>query len=45
MTEANGRPALLGAYRCCTCNGSGVDDDNQTCRDCTGTGIDNHTDD
>jgi hypothetical protein len=27
-------------YRCCTCNGTGLDGD--TCRDCDGTGIDNH---
>ncbi|GAA3152479.1 hypothetical protein [Nonomuraea roseoviolacea] len=30
-------------YRCCTCNGTGLDDDRDTCRDCTGTGIDNHS--
>ncbi len=30
------------AYRCCTCNGIGIDADNQRCRDCDGTGIDNH---
>lgn len=35
----------LWAYQCCTCNGSGLDGDGLTCRDCTGTGIDNHTDD
>ncbi|MGW2146653.1 hypothetical protein ACWCOT_20265 [Nonomuraea bangladeshensis] len=28
-------------YRCCTCNGTGLYDD-QTCADCHGTGIDNH---
>ncbi|WP_171074832.1 hypothetical protein [Nonomuraea basaltis] len=27
---------------CCTCNGSGLDGDGDTCRDCHGTGIDNH---
>ncbi|SDM23273.1 hypothetical protein SAMN05421874_14627 [Nonomuraea maritima] len=29
------------SYRCCTCNGTGITDD-QTCADCHGTGIDNH---
>ncbi|MEQ4724921.1 hypothetical protein [Nonomuraea sp. B19D2] len=28
--------------RCCTCNGTGLDADRDTCRDCDGTGIDNH---
>lgn len=28
-------------YRCCTCNGTGITDD-QTCADCSGTGNDNH---
>ncbi|MFD1120837.1 hypothetical protein [Sphaerisporangium aureirubrum] len=27
-------------YRCCTCNGTGVNGDNQTCPDCDGIGID-----
>ncbi len=31
-----------GHHRCCTCNGTGIDDDRDTCRDCRGTGIDNH---
>ncbi|GAA3645207.1 hypothetical protein GCM10022224_004730 [Nonomuraea antimicrobica] len=31
----------VGHYRCCTCNGTGITDD-QTCADCDGTGIDNH---
>ncbi|PRX49705.1 hypothetical protein B0I32_13810 [Nonomuraea fuscirosea] len=35
----------LWAFQCCTCNGTGIDGENQTCRDCTGTGIDNHVDD
>ncbi|MEO3892469.1 hypothetical protein [Nonomuraea sp. B5E05] len=29
-------------YRCCTCNGTGIDPDNTRCTDCDGTGIDNH---
>jgi DnaJ-class molecular chaperone len=29
-------------YRCCTCNGTGIDADNARCLDCDGTGIDNH---
>jgi DnaJ-class molecular chaperone len=29
-------------YRCCTCNGTGLDSDDARCRDCDGTGIDNH---
>lgn len=29
-------------YGCCTCNGTGLDCDRETCRDCHGTGIDNH---
>ncbi len=29
-------------YRCCTCNGTGLDGDRDTCRDCHGTGIDNY---
>ncbi|WP_268778059.1 hypothetical protein [Sphaerimonospora mesophila] len=37
---------LVGAFRCCTCGGTGLvnDDHGQaaTCRDCDGTGIDNH---
>jgi DnaJ-class molecular chaperone len=28
-------------YRCCTCNGTGIYDD-QTCADCDGSGVDNH---
>ncbi|MFI6174498.1 hypothetical protein ACIA8R_03050 [Nonomuraea sp. NPDC051191] len=28
--------------RCCTCNGTGLDGDSDTCRDCDGSGIDNH---
>lgn len=28
------------AYACATCNGTGLYDDD-TCRDCSGTGIDN----
>jgi DnaJ-class molecular chaperone len=28
-------------HRCCTCNGTGLSD-GDTCRDCHGTGIDNH---
>ena len=40
-------PAILAAVplahcRCCTCNGMGLDADSRTCRDCDGTGIDNH---
>jgi hypothetical protein len=34
--------ALLAHGRCCTCNGRGLDTDGDTCRDCDGTGIDNH---
>ncbi|MFG2078679.1 hypothetical protein [Nonomuraea maritima] len=33
--------ATVTHYRCCTCNGTGITDD-QTCADCHGTGIDNH---
>jgi DnaJ-class molecular chaperone len=29
-------------YRCCTCNGTGLDTDHVRCLDCDGTGIDNH---
>jgi DnaJ-class molecular chaperone len=29
-------------HRCCTCTGTGLDDDRNRCRDCHGTGIDNH---
>ncbi|GAA3181800.1 hypothetical protein [Nonomuraea roseoviolacea] len=29
-------------YRCCTCNGTGLDDDRNRCLDCDGIGIDNH---
>ncbi|MEV4526507.1 hypothetical protein [Streptosporangium sp. NPDC049304] len=29
-------------YRCCTCNGTGVTGDGETCPDCDGIGIDNH---
>ncbi|MGI5285815.1 hypothetical protein ACQEVF_21085 [Nonomuraea polychroma] len=29
-------------YRCCTCNGTGLDADDASCSDCDGTGIDNH---
>ncbi|GGO77972.1 hypothetical protein [Nonomuraea cavernae] len=29
-------------YRCCTCNGTGIDTDNARCHDCDGTGIDNN---
>jgi DnaJ-class molecular chaperone len=29
-------------YSCCTCNGTGLDDDRNRCLDCDGTGIDNH---
>lgn len=34
--------APLTRCRCCTCNGAGIDADGDTCRDCDGTGIDNH---
>ncbi|MFG2071695.1 hypothetical protein [Nonomuraea maritima] len=37
--------SALWAFRCCTCNGTGIDGDGQRCRDCNGTGIDNHTND
>ncbi|MGW5265688.1 hypothetical protein ACWEQG_32335 [Microbispora sp. NPDC004025] len=40
MTRLGDLPVY--AYRCCTCNGTGIDADNQRCRDCDGTGIDNH---
>lgn len=33
--------AALAHFRCCTCNGTGLTDD-QTCADCDGSGIDNH---
>jgi DnaJ-class molecular chaperone len=33
---------LIAPGCCCTCNGSGLDGDSDTCRDCHGTGIDNH---
>ncbi|GAA1506287.1 hypothetical protein GCM10009677_43410 [Sphaerisporangium rubeum] len=33
---------IIRAYRCCTCNGTGVDSLGDTCADCLGTGIDNH---
>ncbi len=29
-------------YRCCTCNGAGLDSEGEACADCHGTGIDNH---
>ncbi|WP_264372935.1 hypothetical protein [Nonomuraea phyllanthi] len=29
-------------YRCCTCNGTGLDTDHARCLDCDGTGLDNH---
>ncbi|GII89569.1 hypothetical protein Ssi03_75590 [Sphaerisporangium siamense] len=29
-------------YRCCTCNGTGLDTHGATCGDCSGVGIDNH---
>lgn len=29
-------------YRCCTCNGTGIDSEGACCLDCDGTGIDNH---
>ncbi|GII67366.1 hypothetical protein Skr01_74510 [Sphaerisporangium krabiense] len=29
-------------YRCCTCNGTGLDSLGATCADCFGTGIDDH---
>ncbi|MFI9843987.1 hypothetical protein ACIHFD_43630 [Nonomuraea sp. NPDC051941] len=29
-------------YRCCTCNGTGLDSEDARCLDCDGTGIDNH---
>ncbi|MFI6992317.1 hypothetical protein [Nonomuraea wenchangensis] len=38
-TTADATPLIH--YRCCTCNGTGLYDD-QTCADCHGTGIDNH---
>ncbi|WP_327047107.1 hypothetical protein OG320_04240 [Microbispora sp. NBC_01189] len=41
MTFAEDLPVY--AYRCCTCNGTGIDADNARCRDCDGTGIDNRT--
>lgn len=31
----------IAGYRCCTCNGTGLTDNN-TCADCHGTGLDNH---
>jgi hypothetical protein len=34
-------PLPVTRYRCCTCNGTGLADD-QRCRDCDGTGLDNH---
>ncbi|MBB5138764.1 DnaJ-class molecular chaperone [Thermocatellispora tengchongensis] len=33
---------MLVKFACCTCNGTGLDNDRQTCRDCHGSGIDNH---
>ncbi|GAA1516706.1 hypothetical protein GCM10009677_57510 [Sphaerisporangium rubeum] len=30
------------AYMCATCYGTGIDPDDDCCRDCNGTGIDNH---
>ncbi|MEO3810704.1 hypothetical protein ABGB17_17020 [Sphaerisporangium sp. B11E5] len=33
---------IIRAYRCCTCNGTGIDSLGDTCADCLGTGIDNH---
>jgi DnaJ-class molecular chaperone len=35
-------PDEIRAYACATCNGTGLYDDDDTCRDCSGTGIDNH---
>ncbi len=32
----------MARYRCCTCNGTGLDTDSEACADCHGTGIDNH---
>ncbi|GAA3695390.1 hypothetical protein GCM10022224_071320 [Nonomuraea antimicrobica] len=29
-------------YRCCTCNGTGIDSEDARCADCDGTGIDDH---
>lgn len=29
-------------YPCCTCTGSGSDDEGNACRDCQGTGVDTH---
>ncbi len=29
-------------FACCTCNGTGLDGDRETCRDCFGSGLDNH---
>ncbi len=29
-------------YRCCTCNGTGVDSGGDSCADCDGYGIDNY---
>jgi DnaJ-class molecular chaperone len=42
MTSNRHMTPLAGHYACCTCNGTGIDSDNQRCRDCDGTGIDNH---
>ncbi|MFD9950743.1 hypothetical protein ACFWYW_58650 [Nonomuraea sp. NPDC059023] len=50
LADARARHAAENSYRdcvvpngrCCTCNGSGLDNDHETCRDCEGSGIDNH---
>ncbi|WP_431894215.1 hypothetical protein [Nonomuraea sp. bgisy101] len=33
---------LTPRHCCCTCNGTGLDSDGDTCLDCQGIGIDNH---
>jgi hypothetical protein len=38
----SGDAVIVIHYRCCTCNGTGLDSLGTTCADCTGTGIDNH---
>ncbi|WP_281196254.1 hypothetical protein [Microtetraspora malaysiensis] len=42
MTTGPDQNLTVIRYRCCTCNGIGVDSLNNTCVDCDGSGIDSH---
>ncbi|WP_424529227.1 hypothetical protein ACOZ38_06565 [Sphaerisporangium viridialbum] len=39
--DDQGDEVIVIRYRCCTCNGTGVDSLGDTCADCFGNGMDN----